>query len=143
MPNYPIIKNSRVQMTLFYLFLLFPCNNNPVLSQWFFFLILRIFCTFVHHRLRILMFPIGLYLFTALGYLLKRKKKLVWHLHNHLLLCITVEKYVIISTTFLFNPYFKYFAVDELSDFIFIVYNFLPSISYFAWKRLHSSNLYH
>ena len=51
-------------------------------------------------------------------------KNLVWHSHNFLLPCITVE-YFIISITFIFNLYFLCFVADELPDSVIIVYNFL------------------
>ena len=41
-------------------------------------------------------------------------KNLVWHSHNFLLPCITVEKCFITSITFIFNLYFLCFVVDEL-----------------------------
>ena len=57
---------------------------------------------------------------------IEKKKILVWHSHYFLSLCITIEEYFIISNTLTFNIYFLCFVVDELSAFIFTVYNFLP-----------------
>ena len=51
-------------------------------------------------------------------------KNLVWHSHNFLLPYIIVEKYFIISITFIFNRYFLSFVLDELLAFITLVYNF-------------------
>ena len=53
------------------------------------------------------------------------EKDLVWHSHNFLLPCITVEEYItIISITLIFNLYFLCFVVDELPAFKFNVNNF-------------------
>ena len=52
-------------------------------------------------------------------------ENVVWHSHNFILPCITVEEYFIISITFMFNPHFLCFVADELSALITIVYNFL------------------
>ena len=52
------------------------------------------------------------------------KKNLVWHSHNFLLPCITVEENFIIIISFIFNLYFLCFVVDELPTFIVIVNNF-------------------
>ena len=53
-----------------------------------------------------------------------QNKHLVWHSHNFLLPCITVEEYFIISSALIFNLSFLCFGIDELPAFIIIVYNF-------------------
>ena len=52
----------------------------------------------------------------------------MWQSQYFLLICITVEEYFIISTTLIFNLYFLFFVVPELSAFIFIVFDFFTLI---------------
>ena len=53
----------------------------------------------------------------------KNIKNLVWQSPNFLLPYIIVKEYFI-SITFIFNPYFLCFVVDELPAFLIIVHNF-------------------
>ena len=52
-------------------------------------------------------------------------ENVVWHSHNFILPCITVEEYFIISMAFIFNPYFLCFVVDEFPAIIINVHDFL------------------